>query len=98
MDLARAPLPLVMGVPSVTKDEAKQWIQDEVGQRQGCKATELISAFLVAVGYDPALDPLALLDELIKEKRLVEVKYTLPTIRYRAKGFLLPSGTVVYPP
>lgn len=36
-----------------------------------------------------------LIDVLVKEQKLVEVEYTLPTMSYRAKSLFFPSGTTI---
>jgi hypothetical protein len=75
------------------REEIKQVITDVVTRMQGCKATELAS--------DESLVPLpindfpGLLEEMIKEGRLVEIEYILPHLSYRIKSFLLPPGTEV---
>lgn len=38
-------------------------------------------------------DLIQLIDELINEKKIIEVEYVLPTMDYRVKSFLLPFGT-----
>lgn len=71
----------------------------------GCKATELVTRLMYYYYeneqdsidfFKKELDNLPyLIDELIKEKRLIEVQYVLPHNFTRVKSFLLPRGTKV---
>jgi hypothetical protein len=83
----------------VTKDEAKRLICSEVSAMQGCKITELLArpvfySLHLEGGSTPEYIP-DLIEELIKENRLVEINYTLPNMPYRLKTFLLPAGSRV---
>lgn len=66
-------------------------IIDVVTKLQGCKATELVARPEVAT-LDNVLE---LLPKLVKEGKLVEVEYDLPTISYRIKSLYFPAGTEI---
>jgi len=76
----------------MTREEAKDLIIQVVIDKQGAKATVLAAEEqLLNLGHDfPDL-----VEELVEEKRLVEVEYILPDMNYRCKSFLLPKGTRV---
>ncbi len=79
------------------RENAKQLVVDAVTNLQGCKATEL--AARVSIDLSDVLDTLDLptiLEELVREKRLIEVSYILPTMTYRLKSFYLPCNTDVH--
>jgi len=76
------------------KEKVKEWIVDFVVSKQGCKAMDLcvnIAELYGKFDFDIGL----LVEELVKEKRLVEVEYILPSMSYRVKSFLLPKETEV---
>lgn len=80
----------------MTKEEIKQIIVNLVIDKQGCKPTDLIASdtFIQAwreLSMDETLDDL--IDELLKEERLIQVRYVLPAILYQVKSFLLPVDT-----
>lgn len=79
----------------MTRDEAKQLVCDLVTEKQGCKVMDLLPQFYEAIGsLDYKLD--SLVDELVKESRIIEIEYVLPgMLDYRIKSFLLPGGTDV---
>ena len=78
----------------MTKEEAKMLIVSVVESCQGCKAMELTSKEkLWQVIVEFHLNEL--LEELIRDKQLIEVEYILSSMSYRTKSFLLPGGTKV---
>lgn len=85
------------------KDELKDKLVQIVTNVNGCKATELAASreygeWLVSVGGAKRRQELSFVEcvqELINEGRLIEVEYSLPTMDYRAKSFLLPKDTEV---
>jgi len=44
---------------------------------------------------NPKIDWPSILQEAIRDKRVVEVEYVLPELSYRIKSFILPKGTEV---
>jgi hypothetical protein len=83
-----------------TRAEYMQDIVTLVTNIQGCKATEL--PVILAEAYDSRdedhqlpEDFVAIVDELIKSGKLVEVSYVLPNLPNREKSFLLPPGTQI---
>lgn len=82
----------------MTKEKIKQIIVDLVIDKQGCKALDLIMSdqFIQAWRELPMNETLDdLLDELVKEERLVEVRYVLTSSSHMLKSFLLPADTLV---
>jgi len=81
----------------MTKDEAKDLIVEHITNVQGCKSTELAAAWAASShgehGFVDDLEPI--LEELIAEKRIVEVSYVLANMDYREKSFYLPGKTQV---
>jgi len=82
----------------LTKEEAKKSIVDAIVSNQGCKATQLV-VYLEQSGVDLLSrieqDIPTLVEELVKEGELIEVEYSVPTLNWRAKSFLLPKGSSV---
>jgi len=71
-----------------------------VTEYQGMKATELVTYIPLTIHTKKDLlwvttteNIIAAINELVKERRLVEVEYVLPNMSYRVKSFLLPAGT-----
>ena len=82
----------------MTHEEIKDKIVAYVTERQGMKHMEVFAMpDLPDVVRDMASGDLAgILEELVQEKRLVEVEYALPEQGYRIKSFLLPAGSHVW--
>ncbi len=80
-------------VGSLSEREAKDMIVEAVESKQGCKATELTAIPEIVLGVGDNLVPY--IYELVEEGRLVEVEYTVPSVPYRLKSFLLPQGTEI---
>ena len=78
----------------MTREEIKVEIIKMVEIHQGLKATELI-VYLAPRILKGGWDVVGIIDDLVKEQRLVEVEYVLPSLPYRTKSFLLPKGTSV---
>lgn len=76
----------------ISKDEAKQRIVDKITELQGVKATHLIPDLDREV-IDHEVPQL--LEELVQEKRIVEICYVLPQMKWREKSFYLPIGTQI---
>jgi hypothetical protein len=70
----------------MTKEQAKDLIVKHITDVQGCKSIEF--AFWSNVSE--------LLNELISEKRIIEIAYVLPNMSYREKSFLLPGNTDIF--
>ena len=73
------------------KEEAKRLIVKVVANVQGCKATELAANTAIALGVGQDLPKY--LEELVRDDELIELEYTVPSIPYRLKSFLLPKGS-----
>jgi hypothetical protein len=80
----------------MNKDEAKDLIVEHITRVQGCKSTELAAAWSASLnGEHTSVELGSLLEELIAEKRIVEVSYVLANMEYREKSFYLPGKTQV---
>jgi len=78
----------------MTRDKIKSTIQNIVEQKQGCKVTELIADIPNEVFNEISSDDFfPILNELIEDKKLIQISYVLPNLDYRIKDFLLPGGT-----
>jgi hypothetical protein len=87
-----------MNQPSqVEKESAKQKLCQIVEEKQGLKATELAFEFVRRIHAEGCIsnNVLQLIEELVKEGRLVEIEYVLSTLKYRIKSFILPGDTEV---
>jgi hypothetical protein len=88
----------------MTKDQIKQRIVAIITDRQGCKAMELASSLDILSATQPGTEYrkssgdfnlLELMNELVAERKVVEVEYVLPNLSYRAKSFYLPASTTI---
>lgn len=79
----------------MTRDEIKNLIVSHIDDVQGCKAIELVVWYGKDGRLGNQLDILEMIDELIEEKRIVEVSYALAKMNYREKSFYLPGKTLV---
>lgn len=82
----------------MTKEKIKQIIVNTVVDKQGCKPSDFIASdqFIQAWRELPMNETIDdLIDELVKEERLIQVRYVLPSMFYRLKSFLLPIDTLV---
>lgn len=81
-------------------DTLKQAIIETITAKQGVKSTELVA--ILASEHPELLVMMGnladILEELVHEGEIVEIEYSLPNMRYRAKSWYLPKGThvVVY--
>jgi len=77
--------------------EIKDIISRVINSHQGINGVELV----IEVMYQASVTPFPIeeyenaLIELVTEKEIVEVEYTLPTMDYRVKSWYLPKGTMV---
>ena len=76
----------------MTKQDAKNILIGKITSLQGIKATQLAAEEEIAVGL-ASFDVPQLLEELVAEKRLIEIEYSLPDMNWRLKSFYLPVGT-----
>lgn len=58
--------------------------------KQGCKTTELAAQLAPEVTAGPLTKSI---ERLVDSGDLIEIEYTLPTMRWRVKSFLLPGET-----
>lgn len=75
----------------------KELLLNLINDSQGIKATELVVKFVTELyKYDLKLEDVhefyTLLEELIGEKLIVIVSYSLKEMEYREKDFILPVG------
>jgi hypothetical protein len=77
----------------MTIQEAKDLIVQTAIDKQGMKATELVTCIVEVVMT--GIDIPRLIDDLVKEKILIEVEYVLPTMNFQCKSFLLPADSRV---
>ena len=76
----------------MTREEVKQLIIDLVEMVPGCKTISLCSMpQLIDNGFDIA----DLIDELVEEKKLIEVEYILQSMDYRRKSILFTPKTLL---
>jgi hypothetical protein len=86
---------------SVDTDEIKGLIFEYILKSQGCKDTELESAFNTTLEQmyqhppeDINLEDLLL--EMVDEERIIEVSYVLPYTEYCVRSFYLPGKSDVH--
>ena len=75
----------------------KQIILEIVNNCQGIKAVDLALKVMERVGpanFDSLLYQNKV-EELIMFNEIMEIKYVLPSLKYRVKSFYLPKGTKV---
>ena len=90
------------------KEKLKELIVERVEAVQGCKGMDLVMWVISNARYNPlawvhSKDAREygtpkfpeILAELVKEGKLVEVAYCLPTMPDREKSFYLPAGTII---
>lgn len=81
----------------ITREGIKTHILDLISQGP-IKATEIASdPLLIKSIIDSKLDVDigVLLNELVEQKRIVEIEYVLPQMHYRIKSLYLPKGTEI---
>lgn len=78
----------------LTKERIKQIIVQYIDSTTGTKAVVLVTN-LMAIdevrGSD--FDILPLIDELVTERRILELEYVLPDSNYRIRSIYFPKGT-----
>lgn len=76
--------------------EFKNLACDILAGRQGLKATELVADERIAeFNATHEIDVATALEELVAEKRVLEIEYTVPNLPERLKSFYLPMGSIV---
>ena len=75
----------------MTIQEAKDKIVETINVAQGVKATQLavMNEIIQLQHFNVPL----LLNDLVREGRIVEVEYVLPEMKWRIKSFYLPAGS-----
>ena len=65
--------------------------------KQGCKAIDVATEanIIIACARENVELP-DLLEEMVRESKLVEVEYSVPGMEYRTKSFLLPAGSTIH--
>ena len=78
----------------MVSEQIKYEVECLVSMKQGIKAMELACdpEVLKILGDESFHD---VIEELITEKRIVEVEYVVPSIPYRLKSFYLPADSIV---
>ena len=77
----------------MTKEKIKELLVDHITAFQGCKATEL-AVLIPQTDFRP-FNFMDLIEELIAEKRIIEISYVLSNMDYREKSFYLPGDTKI---
>lgn len=77
----------------ITREETKDLIINTISSKQGCGITELITPRIVKSKYFGCLQDLV--NELVEERRLIEVECTLPNSVCKSKSILFPTGTKI---
>lgn len=79
----------------MTKDECKKLILDKLVKVGGARADELVAwhGFYTVEGFSEVFHP-DLLQQMVTEGMLMEIKYTLPDSK-NSSSFLVPKGTKV---
>ena len=78
----------------MTKEQVKEAVEKLICDKQGIKAVTLASdpEIYKVLDNECFLD---IMEELVKEGRVVEIEYSIPSMSYRVKSFYLPGGSVV---
>ena len=75
-------------------NELKEILKCEINRSNGLKITELIVMMPREVITRSCVDDIyKAIEELVKEKEVIEIEYTLPHMSYKIKSFLLPKDT-----
>jgi hypothetical protein len=81
---------------------SKTWeevVEDAVKQRPGIHGPYLAGEAITRMHDEkldlPEIDFANLLEEMVKQKRLIEVEYVLPDMDYRIKSLYFPVGTEI---
>lgn len=74
----------------------KTLISNAIQECYGIKATELISVVLpkcITIASLPDVNLIALINEMVSDKEIVELEVILPSCSYRVKSMYFPAGT-----
>lgn len=77
----------------MTADKAKEMLLEKIVGLQGMKATQIATEFAVEL---QDFNVPELLDQMVKEGKIIEIEYTLPEMTWRCKSFYLPGGADVW--
>jgi hypothetical protein len=80
----------------ISREEAKDILVQYC--MHGIKNTDIVvelSMYCAAFPDLAKMDIPDLLEELVKENKLIEIEYILPQVDYRIKSFFLPVGTEI---
>jgi hypothetical protein len=70
-----------------------------VNNKPAIKGTELVTEIITTLFEnglnDDTSDPVNILNQMVKDKEIVEVEYVLPNMEYRVKSLYFPKGTTV---
>lgn len=86
---------IVVIVRGIEKMTVKELIVQKINDHQGIKATELVVNIISEFGEIESNDYDNALAELINDKEIIEVEYTLPSMDYRVKSLYFPKETVI---
>ena len=78
----------------------EQFVIDKVNNDPGIKGVALVTQLVVDQGKNlipPDIDILELIDRLVKEGKLLEVEYILPSMSHRIKSLYFPKETRITP-
>jgi hypothetical protein len=78
----------------MTREEVKKRIGEAVAGVQGCKGPEIPSLIADFIG-EVSGELTEILEEMVREKLLVEIEYSVPNLPMRLKSFYLPAGSLV---
>lgn len=80
----------------MTNDQLKQELCDIINEEGPIKMTELIVRIAKELVRDINIEQIFVaLDDLVREKEVVEVEYVLPAMNYRTKSMYFPKGTEI---
>lgn len=81
----------------MNKDLIKQLITEIVNESTGIKATDLILRIVEkTIPFDVGCDLVTeCIEELVRDKKITELEYTLPRMTYRIKSIYFPTGTSI---
>jgi len=75
-------------------NELKEILKGEINKSNGLKMAELIVLMPREVITKSCVDDIYLaIEQLVKEKEIIEIEFTLPNMSYKIKSFLLPKDT-----
>lgn len=75
---------------------------DIINDSTGLKVTELVTKVTIGIHEDTEINPkptgdevVAMVNKLIKSGQIIEIDYTVPTMDWRIKSFLLPKDSKI---